>query len=142
MKKRRRWTTVYDEIVNHPSGKAIPEEKWEELFRLTKSFPYFTHGCWLAKANGAKKWEEKFFVEMVGRARTFSHWAEIARYSGQGSKIKEDAIRWMHSLAEDVLYRWEALKWLLPNDHPLQTEARRRIREIKKARKRRKRRKK
>jgi hypothetical protein len=118
--KKRRWWMILNEILRN-NGK-VGDAKWKELAFLIKGFVQLKDSCHWARAYGARKWHKKFLYKMVEEAKFLKHWKAVVRLSEVDSPIWKDAISRVYQMTNDegdVYYRWQELKYLLPENHAL-----------------------
>ena len=143
-KKKRTWQTVFNEILSDSdSPEKVSEERWEELFSLSTCFHHYKESHWLTNYNKTEwqKWTKKFLEKMMKAARENEYriawWWSILRATEKESpewkesleKVYESTKRW------NILYRWQNIRQLLPENHPYMKEVTENISALRKKRK-------
>lgn len=87
----------------------------------------------LASLCSNNKWHKTFAKDMFDYAKYLSDWKAVVRKTKQGSRKWKTAISKVISMTKGttILYRWEQLRDLLPEDHGYYLLAKIKIREIK-----------
>ena len=122
MAKKRKWWVISNEIVK-ANGK-VDDSIWEELSGAIKGFVQLADSCNWAGYYGAEKWQKVFLGKMIEQATTIGQWKAVAREAEELSDEWNKAINKVYLMTRNtnILYRWDNLRLLLPQKHPLMEE--------------------